>query len=311
MSSMFFKPTFATLIAIFVCACYPKFDLSAKYDNTESSKPYEGEPGESEPEEDESLLDFGSYKMSDRIDIPQKDGIPRKGYWLDGKITAFKPSWDKNRFVLFWSADASLMQTGLRTPWLEDNINDLKEEMAVIGNSVNPQKGFTDGGQWFIGVHELSGGKLAGFFHAESHWPNQSGAYKSIGVSYSDDRGKTWTRGDKILSGNEPKPETSDNDGRSYGLGDGCVVWNPEKSLWICYYSGFCPETHDFCITMAASADPEGKAGTWKKWDGRTSPWRDATLRQALEEQMWLSSLLAHITEGTPPSCSTLAGRSG
>ena len=28
---------------------------------------------------------------------------------------------------------------------------------------------------------------MVGFFHAESHWSSGSGAYKSIGVTYSDD----------------------------------------------------------------------------------------------------------------------------
>ena len=278
-NSIFIKSLIALLLfGLFMVSCSGELDLAHKYDNTESSKPYEsdGTAPEKEPEEEpekepetEKYFDYGTYEMTDRVDVDQKTGIPRKGYWLDGKITAFKPSWDNDHFTIFWSADASLMQDGCSSPWLEDNINLLKKEMAVIGNSVNPQDGFTDGGQWFIGVHEMSDEKLIGFFHAESHWKNQSGAYKSIGVSYSTNRGKTWTPGERILSGNEPKPAESANDGRSYGLGDGCVVWNEERKSWICYYSGYCPDGKDFCITMAESKDPEGKAGSWKKWDGK------------------------------------------
>ena len=51
---------------------------------------------------------------------------------------------------------------------------------------------------WFIGVFPLEkNGNYVGFYHAESHRDNESGyennkgvAYKSIGVTYSDDYGK-------------------------------------------------------------------------------------------------------------------------
>ncbi|MBO4426871.1 MAG: exo-alpha-sialidase [Bacteroidales bacterium] len=207
-------------------------------------------------------------EISDRTVVNQVSTVPERGVWLDGKISVLRPSWKPTTFITFWSSFDSYMQIDCATPWLEDNIGRLRSTMTVIGKNFNPQPGFTDGGQWFIGVHEVSGGKLVGFFHAESHWKNQSGVYKSIGVAYSTDQGRTWTPGDKILSGDEPKPTTSDNDGRSYGLGDGCVVWNKERESWICYYSGFCPAQNDFCICMAESEDPLGAAGTWKKWDG-------------------------------------------
>lgn len=209
-----------------------------------------------------------AIEISNRTVITQVSTVPGRGLWLDGKITVMHPSWKPSTFITFWSSNSSLMQIDCETPWLENNINKLRSTMAVIGKDFNPQDGFSDGGQWFIGVHELAGEKLVGFFHAESYWKNQSGAYKSIGVAYSTDHGRTWTPGNKILSGDEPKPATSANDGRSYGLGDGCVVWNEARQSWICYYCGYCPEAHDFCITMAESKDAEGAAGTWKKWDG-------------------------------------------
>lgn len=251
-----------SIAAICLCSCSRELDLAHKYDNADSSRPFEEEGINTD-----DYTDYGDFLMSDRSDVVVNSGVPRKGYWLDGKITVQKFSWSA-KYTVFWSADASFMQTDCNTPWLEDNINGLTEDMAVIGNSVRPTPGFSDGGQWLIGVHELSSERLVGFFHSESHWKGQSCAYKSIGVAYSDDNGKTWTPGDKILSGTDPKPETSANDGRSYGLGDGCVVWNKERESWICYYSGFCPDKNDFVITMAESKDAEGRAGTWKKWDG-------------------------------------------
>lgn len=236
------------------------------------SKDDSGSGGKKEDTDDEPkeiFTDYGTYLMTNRVDIEEKPGIPDRGYWLDGKVTVSK-IFGSNYFTTFWPSANSLMQNYCRTPWLEDNINNLTSGMVVIGRSKNPTEGFSDGGQWFIGVHELPGKKLVGFFHSESHWSGQNCTYKSIGVAYSDDFGMTWTPGDKILSGNEPKPAVSANDGRSYGLGDGCVVWNEERQSWICYYSGYCPppDGGDFMITMAESKDPEGKAGTWKKWDG-------------------------------------------
>ncbi len=217
----------------------------------------------------EIYRDYGGYLMTDRTDIEEKPGIPDRGYWLDGKVTVRKMT-GSSYFTTFWPSANSLMQSYCRTPWLEDNINNLTHGMVVIGKEKNPTPDFSDGGQWFIGVHELPDRSLVGFFHSESHWPGENCTYKSIGVAYSDDFGMTWTAGDKILSGNEPKPAVSANDGRSYGLGDGCVVWNEERQSWICYYSGYCPppDGGDFMITMAESKDLEGRAGTWKKWDG-------------------------------------------
>lgn len=247
-----------------IAGCLRDLDLAHKYDNSTSKEPYE------EQEDDVSnYSEFDKWYLSDRYDINVEDEIPRKGYWLDGKITVVKFSWAA-KFSIFWSADRSLMQSDCDTPWLEYNINRLSVNDEVIGDK--PTQNFTDGGQWFIGVHELKGknGKLVGFFHAESHWPGKLSAYKSIGVAYSDDMGKTWTKGNMILSGTDPRPETGANDTRSYGLGDGCIVYNEERESWICYYCGSCTNagTRSYMISMAESKDPEGKAGTWKKWDG-------------------------------------------
>ncbi|MGM9748956.1 MAG: hypothetical protein ACI3ZN_09140, partial [Candidatus Cryptobacteroides sp.] len=65
-----------------------------------------------------------------------------------------------------------------------------------------------------------------------------------------------------------PKPEVGEGNGKSYGLGDGCVVWNDKRKEWLCYYSGYCDDPADFVISMASSSDPKGLPGSWKKWDG-------------------------------------------
>ena len=120
----------------------------------------------------------------------QDPHIPRYMLWLDGKISVGKYD-DSGLFTTYWSADNSLRQVSA-SPWLDENVNALTSDMEVFGKCIEPVSGFYDGGAWFIGVHKLMDGRLAGFFHAESHWPGVSAAYKSIGVTYSSDNGLTW-----------------------------------------------------------------------------------------------------------------------
>lgn len=267
--------TFALICTVILLAsCDRELDLAHRYDNSHSSLPYtEDTPAEdtpvTPPTEELIFTDMGSYEISERVAVDVPSGTPRAGYMLDGKITVGKFGGSEN-FTTFWSSDYSLMQTGCSSPWLEDNIGTLTKDMAVIGKGVStPVDGFTDGGMWLIGVHELADGTLAGFFHAESHYDGIASQYKSIGVAYSSDGGKTWNKSAKIISGPDPKPATGEGNGKSYGLGDGCVVWNEARKQWICYYSGYCNDPADFVISMAASSDPEGRPGTWKKWDGK------------------------------------------
>ena len=252
-------------------ACDRTWDLSDAYDNTESSKPFI--PDEEEPVDDPtvdpddgfiqgSLTGGIAYKLGPRQDIEQPSSMPLKGYWTDGKITALKQP--NGKYILFW-AEATSYRQEADTPWLEDNVKTLSGSDAVFGKSISKQTGFNDGGSWFIGVHSLGGDRMVGFFHAESHWNGGNGeAYKSIGVTYSDDLGKTWEKGTKILGSDETKPETP----RFCGLGDGCVVWNEARKSWICYYSGYCLSVWDYVMSMAESTDDEARPGTWKKWDG-------------------------------------------
>ncbi|MGN1211904.1 MAG: sialidase family protein [Candidatus Cryptobacteroides sp.] len=265
---------FAIIIGVaLVLSCTRELDLAHKYDNTESSRPWtddeEEEPSNpSDPGESLDFTDCGSYMISERVDVNVPSSVPRGPYMLDGKITVSKLS-SEETFTTVWSSDFSMFQRGCATPWLEDNISSLTSSMAVIGKGISePIEEFTDGGIWFIGVHQLDDGTLAGFFHGESHYSGIASQYKSIGVAYSSDGGKSWDKGSKILSGPDPKPEVGEGNGKSYGLGDGCVVWNDKRKEWICYYSGYCDDPADFVISMASSSDAKGLPGTWKKWDG-------------------------------------------
>jgi len=249
-----------------ILSCSRKLDLANRYDNSESSKPFNGT--QPSGDDDVEYLDMGQYLISKRINVSVPEHTPRAHYIPDGKISVVKFSFDTS-WRLIWSADVSFMQTGCSSPFLEDNISGLDNSMGFIGKGISAtQDGFTDGGMWTIGMNELPDGTLAAFFHAESHFKGVASQYKSIGVAYSSDKGLSWDNGTKIISSPDPKPEIGEGGGKSYGLGDGCVVWNKSRKQWICYYSGYCADPGDFLISMAASSDGKAMPGTWKKWDG-------------------------------------------
>lgn len=193
--------------------------------------------------------------------IIDQAGVDMQGYWPDGKVSVVEDA-NTGRFALYWGEKYSFRTEG-GTPFPEDHINQLKPSTRVFGTGFNTIPGFTDGGAWFIGVHLLQDGRLAGFFHAESGWGSLQ-AYKSIGVAYSSDNGLTWTRGEKILAVNYTKPVEP----RWSGLGDACVVYNEQRKQFICYYSAYI-QGEDYKISMAVSNDPAGAPGTWRKWDGK------------------------------------------
>jgi hypothetical protein len=188
--------------------------------------------------------------------VISQDGIPSQGYWPDGKF-CFLPETDGSGWVCYWG-EGDTYRTKAATTHLEDHIANNNWHLA-FGKNVNKIDGFNDGGSWIIGINRLENGKLVGFFHAESWWPGEYIAYKSIGVTYSLDNGLTWEPGKRILASNKPKPQES----AWTGLGDGCVIWIAERQQYICYF-----QEDGGCLTMAASSDLEGAAGTWKKWDG-------------------------------------------
>ena len=196
-----------------------------------------------------------NFTISEEPIVIDQTNVPWAGYWPDGKL-CFLPETDGSGWVCYWG-EGDTFRTKAATTHLEDHIANNNWHLA-FGRDVNRIDGFNDGGSWIIGIHRLDNGKLVGFFHAESWWPGEYIAYKSIGVTYSSDNGLTWDPGKRILTSDEPKPQEP----AWTGLGDGCVVWNIKRQQYICYYPG------DGGITMAASFDPEGAAGTWRKWDG-------------------------------------------
>lgn len=238
-----------------VSSCDKSLGLDTKFDNSGSSII----PDPNENYNPDKTGEWDDFTMTDKIIVAQ-NGIDMQGFWPDGKLSVIKDE-TTGKYICFWGEKYSY-RTEAGTPYPEDHISQVTVENRVFGLGIDEQEGFNDGGSWFIGIHKLDDGRLAGFFHAESHWEGGI-AYKSIGVAYSSDNGYTWTQGRKILNVDYVKPEIP----RWSGLGDGCVVYNEERKQFVCYYSAYIAN-EDFKICMAVSDDPSGAPGSWKKWDG-------------------------------------------
>ncbi len=193
--------------------------------------------------------------------IEQPEGTFMRHYWPDGKLI---PVEKEQKWQLFWSEATDALTTS-KTPFPEDHISLLTDESRVWGKQFSSIDGFNDGGSWFIGIFPLDKtGHYVGFFHAESHWPGDGTAYKSIGVVYSDDFGETWHDPQQIIADETAKPSEPEWG----GLGDACVIWDDVNSRYICYYQAKSTiGTNALC--MAMSQDRKGSPGSWKKWDGK------------------------------------------
>lgn len=198
------------------------------------------------------------------VDYPSTSTHYIKDWLPDGKLIPVKR--DSN-WQLFWAENVDIL-TEASTPWPEDHAGQLTTANEVYGikngkNVVDEITGFNENGSWFIGVYPLNNsGKYVGFYHAESHRDGGI-AHKSIGVTYSDDYGKTWHDSAPIIVGSQTKSEST---GWS-GLGDGCVIYDKNNKRWLCYYQGKVSGAQN-SICLAMSDDPEAKSGTWKKWNG-------------------------------------------
>lgn len=197
-----------------------------------------------------SVLDQSMFPSSDR------------GYFPDGNISVLQQG---GEYYAFWSMYRNYRSMA-ESPLLQNHVGQLSPSSAVFGGrepDTGSSNGFNDGGMWLIGVSDLKDGRLAGFFHAESHWYPRTTqgwkAYKSIGVAYSEDNGLTWGAPVPILKHLENKPETPSWS----GLGDGCVIYNHLKNRYYCYYT---PASGSTTISMAVSSVPDGAPGSWYKW---------------------------------------------
>lgn len=207
------------------------------------------------------------FSVSEVKVLQEPDGVYYSGYWPDGKLCLVQKD---DAYQMFWGEAVDVL-TSSESTWPENHYSQLLEKNVVFGKGKSSIEDFNEDGSWFIGVFPLDdSGNYAGFFHAESHWsPDTDGtAYKSIGVAYSADYGKTWDNVSPILKDEELKPSNPEWS----GLGDGTVIYDEKNSRWICYYQGrvwnFLHLGSSNKICMAVSYDEKGGSGTWKKWNG-------------------------------------------
>ena len=170
------------------------------------------------------------------VDYPSSSTHYIKDWLPDGKLIPVKKG---SNWQLFWAEKVDIL-TEASTSWPEDHAGQLTLENEVYGkknenNVVDKKTDFNENGSWFIGIFPLNdSGKYVGFYHAESHRDDKGTAHKSIGVTYSDDYGKTWHGSAPIIVDTLTKSEST---GWS-GLGDGCVIYDKDNKRWLCYYRG-------------------------------------------------------------------------
>jgi len=214
-------------------------------------------PGPVDPPD--PVVDFtASLEGEWRADIYESEDVgnpvsyPYFSYYPDGHISVLP---DGNDYIMFWAEFESYRSIG-STQFVEDQII-LEPNNSVFGRRGNFDT-YDNGGSWLMSVFREENDKFIGFFHAEDHWYPRNGntiAWKSLGVTYSTDKGKTWSEGEQIITSPKEKPESPEWG----GSGDCCVVWDHLNNRWLCYY-----QEHN--IYMAMSEDPKGAPGTWKKY---------------------------------------------
>ncbi len=154
--------------------------------------------------------------------------------------------------LMFWPGRDSYCSTG-KTIFKMGGVR----KVLPMGDS----KDFDNGGSWLYSVFPKVGERMVGFYHAEDHRfvgdPSSTFiAYKSIARCESANGGRDWKKDVQILTAEKPKPEKPEWS----GLGDHCTIWDAKEKRYICYFQ------EEGILRMASSSDPEGKAGTWKKW---------------------------------------------
>ena len=193
-----------------------------------------------------------SVQLSPATKVENKIGYPLYTWYPDGHISVLP---DGNGYIMFWAEFENYRSTGT-SQFVEDQTK-FDPTNSVFGRRGNFDS-WENGGSWLMSVFRENGDNFIGFYHAEDHWyPHTSNdiAWKSLAVTYSSDKGKTWSTGNQIITSPTSKPATP----TWGGSGDCCVVWDHINKRWMCYYQ-------ENWILMAVSTDPKGAPGTWKKY---------------------------------------------
>ena len=101
-------------------------------------------------------------------------------------------------------------------------------------------------------------------------------AFKNVGVRYSTDLGKSWTRAVPILTKIRQKPWSECETWPRAGVGDGSAMWNPINQTWHIFAQED-PMKPDASppLVMAVSNDTLGRPYSWTRVDpvsGQTQP---------------------------------------
>ena len=102
---------------------------------------------------------------------------------------------------------------------------------------------------------------LIGFEHNEDYWSDVDSdsdcTYKSIGVRYSKDLGKSWTRSVPIITKDKQTPHC-DHANRFTGTGDFATAWDPSRKEWIIL-------AQEGPLVMSRSSNPLALPGSWER----------------------------------------------
>jgi hypothetical protein len=185
-------------------------------------------------------------------------GVPNYTWFPDGHISVLRST---DGLQMYWAGGSSYRTVGADLEHMT-----LSPEKALLHEG--PSGAFDNGGAWLMSVADLGNGRMVGFYHAEDReWPGHSDtgiiAWKSVARATSDDGGKTWAKQGQVLTSPIEKPTVP----TWGGSGDPCVVWDDETERWYCFFQ-------EHVLYMAVSEDPEGRAGTWRKFfrGGFTEP---------------------------------------
>ncbi|GAA3259583.1 hypothetical protein ACFO1B_54430 [Dactylosporangium siamense] len=207
-----------------------------------------------------AVIDAGPFRASVGTPsvVPNRASVPVYPWMPDGHISVLADG--PGRWIMFWAEFENYRTVGT-TPFPEDQT--VREPSGrVFGGRDDPNRcGWDNGGSWLMRVFRLSGSRLVAYYHAEDWWCGADlgkALWASVAVTYSEDNGRTWAPGRQIITSATPRPATP----VFGGAGDNDVVYDAYNRRWICYY-------HDGGrLHMAASYDPAGAPGTWRKWDG-------------------------------------------
>lgn len=196
-------------------------------------------------------LEAQDFKLGDarKISTARTGSLPIYKYSPDGHFSVYR---NNSGVTMFWPLDDSYRTVG-------PSIFEMYGAVKVL-----PRGGagsFDSGGAWLYTVLPSCEGRMLGFYHAEDHtFPHSPEshfiAYKSIARCTSEDSGLTWKNREQVLTAYRPKPKRA----AWSGLGDHCIVWDEASKQLLCFFQ------EEGLLCMAASQDPQGRVGSWRKW---------------------------------------------